>query len=119
MAGLLNQGAINRLCAAGVSVPGLDIGGRNNTANVATTSQQSPHSTAANVSELQSRFAALHSAAGVGLTEDIDGHMGHGAKPVLPPKRIGLASPTTANYENLETNNKPAPPPVPLGTKPR
>lgn len=52
--GLLNQGAINRLGAAGISVPGLGIGSSN-------PSQTTPAAgtTAPQVSELQSRFSRL------------------------------------------------------------
>ncbi|KAM3070750.1 hypothetical protein ACMFMF_008198 [Clarireedia jacksonii] len=68
--GILNQGALNRLGAAGVSVPGFGIGGKNKPAlpppaqnSTASPSPPppAPRTNSAQVNELQSRFSRLTS----------------------------------------------------------
>lgn len=116
-AGLLNQGAINRLSAAGVSVPGFNIGSQSRTAAESSTAVQHVHAPPppplrANMSELQSRFAALGSAVSSRVAEE-HGSVGFKKQPAPPPSRKDFTSSAS------RTESQEPPPPVPLATKPR
>lgn len=112
-AGLLNQGAINRLSAAGISVPGFDIGSQSNNTRSLTVVQQDPTPPIrANVSELQSRFAALGSAVSSRAGEGY-GPVGTKKQPALPTKPIPTSSKPEIGYRHAP------PPPIPLATKPK
>jgi hypothetical protein len=107
---VLNQEAINRLGAAGISVPGLGIGALSgDTSNSSTTNPiLKPQESSPQLSELQSRFAALKSTTNTSSSPK---------KPPLPPKRVGLDR-FTSNATNRNNSSSP-PPPVPFNTKPR
>ena len=120
----LNQGAIDRLGKAGISVPGLGIGSEHSHTDanpVQTVQSSNPISSAsANVSELQTRFAQMGSStasSGVLATP-----LGPTKKPPLPPKKSAFhSSPTNGEHERPsgESSSAREPPPVPVGTKPK
>ncbi|KAI0443399.1 hypothetical protein F4803DRAFT_314436 [Xylaria telfairii] len=114
--GHLNQGAINRLGAAGISVPGLGIGGGSGPPSQASGYGQ--------VGELQARFArmgASSSAQAIGNeTVATQPRPGGQAPPVLG-KKTPPPPPMPKKPELSRTTGEgvAAPPPVPLATRPR
>ena len=115
---LLNQSAIDRLSAKGISVPGLGIGGQPTSGKVSEHTQAS--SASANVSELQARLAKANASISPKILgpETSDA----GKKLPLPPKKpgIGIATRSVVRSEaEHQTLVSPSAPPVPLNTKPR
>ena len=113
-AGMINQGAANRLAQAGVSVPGFGI-------STQTTTPQTPaQPSAPQLSELQQRFsrmsnsnaapaaAATHSTAPTAAA-------GKKAPPPPPPKKTVLQA-VVPSHSN---DSGPTPPPLPLSSKPK
>ncbi|KAI0969241.1 hypothetical protein F4678DRAFT_463504 [Xylaria arbuscula] len=111
--GHLPQGAVNRLGAAGISVPGFGIGG----GGTASPTTQAPTLGYSQTEELQTRFARMGtpsssspvSSQGIGQVPSVLGKK----KPPPPPsksKKPGLPG---------DGENADAPPPIPLGTRPR
>ncbi|KAF2277270.1 uncharacterized protein EI97DRAFT_449957 [Westerdykella ornata] len=129
---LLNQTAINRLGAAGIAVPGLNIGGRVNSPPVpprqTPPAPVSPAETGdSQLSELQSRFANLSASrnvAGTGNRVTQQYGIEEAAQPattppVTSPTQGKRPPPPPPKKKELSSNPRGQPPPVPLGSKPR
>lgn len=69
--GILNQGSLNRLGAAGISVPGFDIGGAQSP--ISTAQSQPPTNNSAQLNELQSQFSRLSSSTSAGRGSPSEG----------------------------------------------
>ncbi|KAI9660499.1 MAG: hypothetical protein M1821_009849 [Bathelium mastoideum] len=122
----LNQGAIDRLGQAGISVPGLNIGGGGTaipsyTSSDATVPAQSPtrpsrpQAVPGQVGELQQRFArmGLNQGSSVGESQSPSSAAAAKKAPPPPPKK----KPFLANNESVDDGGK-SPPPIPMGSKP-
>lgn len=121
----VNQGAVDRLSRAGVSVPGLGIGNQSGgVGEERILTAQSPSSATAistNVSELQARFTKLNSST---TSDEVPPTpTSSSKKPPFPPKRSGLQPSTKITGHDdptkVTTTNPEIPPPVPLGTRPK
>ncbi|KAI1430851.1 hypothetical protein GGR50DRAFT_690176 [Xylaria sp. CBS 124048] len=127
--GSLNQEAINNLGAAGISVPGLGIGGgKTPLPQPAPRTRPAPHlagsptqtSSYGQIDELQSRFARMGASSSHGSDGGImDNAQGHPARSVLgkkkpPPPPIPKKPVASRRGENTDS-----PPPVPLATRPK
>ena len=124
----LDQGAINRLGQAGVSVPGLNIGGGGTdipsySSSEAIVSAQSPSSRPqspgmqSQVSELQQRFARMGKNKETSAEDSptpVSATAAKKAPPPPPKKKPSLAG----SGRTEETGRTPPPPPIPLGSKP-
>ncbi|KAI1176274.1 hypothetical protein F4777DRAFT_276937 [Nemania sp. FL0916] len=131
--GHLNQGAVNRLGAAGISVPGLGIGGGGSTPPPPPAARPSPPLAGSptkapdhgHLSELQARFARMGASSGfqansngttVGDAQQppatqVPSVLGKKKPPPPPiPKKQGLS----VARESVDT-----PPPIPLATRPK
>ncbi|KAK5128874.1 hypothetical protein LTR85_000207 [Meristemomyces frigidus] len=110
-AGLINQGAANRLAQAGVSVPGFGIGERS-----ASPQSHSPAAPSApQLSELQQRFSRMNAggqAQASPLQSDATIAAAAHKKPAPPP-------PPPKKSSLNAGSGPPAPPPLPLSSKPR
>ncbi|KAI0202194.1 hypothetical protein F4808DRAFT_459196 [Astrocystis sublimbata] len=99
--GQVNQGAVSRLGAAGINVPGLGIGGGDGAPPQGQSSGQ--------VNELQARFARLGASSP---------SQASGPAPAALNKKKPPPPPMPKKFE-LKADNIGAPPPVPLATRPR
>ncbi|KAK5138522.1 hypothetical protein LTR08_000110 [Meristemomyces frigidus] len=112
-AGLINQGAVNRLAQAGVSVPGFGIGTQ------VTTPQAQARPSAPQLSELQQRFSRMNSsgspASPMQPPVTVSPTAGKKAPPPPPPKKSVLQ----AGSRPQSSGTGSTPPPLPLSSKPR
>ncbi|KAK4545373.1 hypothetical protein LTR36_003553 [Oleoguttula mirabilis] len=113
-AGMINQGAANRLAQAGVSVPGFGIG-------APSAPSQSPATPSApQLSELQQRFSRMNAGAQSQTSPAQSSAAGSAAAhkkpaPPPPPKKTSL----NAGSRPQSGSGPPAPPPLPLSSKPK
>ena len=114
---LLNQDAVGRLSAAGITVPGFDITSNRKAPNESSIGKDSTNS-AMETSELQSRVAALGSQA-VGA-RNINGlaTLASKKKPAPPPTKPILPDVVSSAGSSTQDDQL-QPPPIPLSTKPR
>ena len=114
--GILNQGPLNRLGAAGVSVPGLGIGFPSSASP--TQKHSTPSRNAAQLDELQSQFSRLSShSPGPGIPSEGSTHVHKQTAPTLPPpyrKDLSLLLPSDAKSEQPSGLGKKKPPPLPV-----
>ena len=120
---LLNQGAVNRLANAGVSVPGFGIQSNNDSSS--NSAQESVQGHGAQLSELQQRFARLKTASDAhpAIASAVSSAGANAASaavqkkppPPPPPKKSGLANGSPPG--TVADGNQP--PPLPLSSKPR
>ena len=122
----INAGAASRLAQAGVNVSGFGIGS-NNAANAAPSqSSATTQGHPSQLSELQSRFSRL-GAASTGQASPPPTPSSSNAPaavqkkppPPPPPKKAGLAAGGVNRSDTAEGSDQPAPPPLPLASKPR
>lgn len=127
----INQGAMNRLTQAGVSVPGFGIGSGSNAQPESPATRGPP---AGQLSELQQRFARMGTGASSSNAASPSSPISPAnglaaaaaaahkkAPPPPPPKKSALhapvqQSPGTAGFDNQQA---PTPPPLPMSSKPR
>jgi len=109
----INTGAASRLGQAGITVPGFDISASHNTTQ---SPVQGPPQ--GQLSELQQRFARMNAGASESSTlptisnaEGMAQAASQKKPPPPPPKKVGLSAASTSNV--------PAPPPLPLSSKPK
>lgn len=131
--GILNQGSVDRLGAAGVSVPGLGIGSPVEAASPALSSRSPTTSpvqaaNAAQLNELQSRFSRMSTSAGNidssdhagqqgGAGYDAGGQGGYSGTGLNSPKKKPPPPPPKKRADLVGSSVGP-PPPVPLNTRP-
>lgn len=118
-AATLNQGAVNRLAQAGVSVPGFGIGNGGSSTPPQDSAGSQGHP--GQLSELQQRFARMSArqadvsdsnAFPVGSANPAAVAMGKKKPPPPPVKKAGLHAAATEHDGG-------APPPIPMSSKPR
>lgn len=127
---LLNQGALNRLGQAGVSVPGFNIGGSGSSSTTANTPQSSGiQGHAGQLSELQQRFSKMNTGtSGMASIPPVSASTAANvvsaaaaahkkAPPPPPPKKAGLSDGNGSRPSTQDGVD--APPPLPLSSKPR
>ena len=117
--GLLNQDAIGRLGAAGITVPGFGITPNRNAPEAYHIDKDNTNSTI-ETSGLQSRVAALGFEAVGARNGNPNGlAMLAGKKKPAPPPTKPTSHNTVASAQTSTQDDQPQPPPVPLNTKPR
>ncbi|KAI1154197.1 hypothetical protein F4825DRAFT_197055 [Nemania diffusa] len=129
--GHLNEGAINRLGAAGISVPGLGIGG-GTTPPPPPRARPSPSLTASptqgpshgQLDELQTRFARMGASSPSQASSSGSAEERPQQRPVAPvPSVLGKKKPPPPPKPKKPafstTESTDAPPPIPLATRPR
>ncbi|KAI1742186.1 hypothetical protein F4680DRAFT_446254 [Xylaria scruposa] len=124
--GHLNQGAIDRLGAAGISVPGFGIGGGSRTPPPPTGSpSQAPGY--GQVDELQARFARMGSSSAQASSNETAATSGTQQRPIgQVPSLLGKKKPPPPppkpkkpELPATRAESADAPPPIPLATRPR